>query len=253
MNYFLKNLKFAQGPSARSRRRNQSRFDGGGRKPATTLQSVQSVMQQAGPSNVLNTGRRSFHNTETPLHNNAIVLKLTNNSATDQADLVLTAGRFATASRYSPQVIGDGTANYTNDAATAVSVEVVSEYGVDGTNNAWATIQDYIEKDGLLIVATRLEYLTNAQKMHKLRFKREELFGDHVVDHIFPAVYYNPDQYNDKVVQSDVAYVLDSKTVVKYSLQPSEEVMITLWVGAQLELERTLADAARLQGGNSLM
>ena len=252
-NLFFQNLQIAQRASKVRTGKNRSRFAGFGAPTASTLDGVQSFLTTPAANNVLNVGRRSAHNAETPLHNNAIVLKLLNNSSTDQADLVLTAGRFAAASRYSAQVITDGTNNYTSDAAATTSVTVTCEYGVDGTTNAWATIQDYIEKDGLLIVATRIEYQTNAQKMHKLRFIREELFGDHVIDHIFPQVYYNPNQFNDKIVQSDVAYPLESKTAVKYSLEPDEEVIITFWVGAQLELERQLADAARLRGGNSLM
>lgn len=212
---------------------------------------VQSFHKPIVAGNVLNTGRRSHWNDETPLHNNAVSLTLTNNDANNQADLVLSAGRFG--SSYSSQLIADGTANITNDAGDTVSVTVTCEYGVDGTTSGWADFRSYIINDGVAIGMTRMEFDNKAQRAHKLRFERRELFGDNIVDHIFPQVYYSPHQFDGLTVQSPVAYALDDKTIVKYTLRPGETVVLTMWVDAIFEKERVLSDHIRRKGGNSLM
>ena len=237
-------------------KRKISRMSGGDvphQASLTAQDGVNSYYQQAPRSQgVINTGRRSIHNAEAPLHGNAVTLKIKNNDAANRADLVLSAGRFAADPKLAPQLLSDGTQNYTNNAGDAVSVDVAADFGVDGTDQSWDTILEYIEKDGLAISTLRLEWTKNAQKMHKLRFERRDLFGDHTVDQIAPSVYFNPNQYHEKLIQTDVGFVLDQRTVVKYAIEPGEEVLMTLWVGSILELDRILLEQSRKQGGNSL-
>ncbi|MEL6673534.1 MAG: hypothetical protein AAFR61_15125 [Bacteroidota bacterium] len=247
-NPFLRNLMRSNQVAARRR----SRFDGNDIAPVQNTQAINTVaVPERAAASTINVGRRSSNSVETPLHNNAVVLKLKNNSDTLRADLVLSAGRFS--GDYQAQLITDGQQDYPNDDGQAVNVDVSAEFGVDGTAQSWERILDYIRNDGLAIGTTRIEWLTNSQKMHKLRFKRVELFGDDALDHIFPQTYYDSKQYHDKLVDSHVSYVLDGKTVVKYSLVPGEEVLITFWITGQYESERILQDFVRQQGGSSLM
>ncbi len=232
------------------------RFNG---QPGPGLAAAESVGNAVVPQSLapqtLNVGRRSANNVETPLHANAITLTLTNlgiagTGAAAQADLVLTAGDFD--SEFTGRVITDGTAAYTNDAGQSVNVAVTCEYGVDGSVDSWANARKWIQKDGLAIAMTRIAWTQHAQRAKKLRFQRREFFGDHVVDSIFPEVYYDPKNYDLKVVDTQIGYPLDAKTILKYSLVPAESVVLTFWVAAIHEQERVLSSYLRTRGGNTL-
>ena len=255
---FLPGLKFAtkssKAPSGRNRRSRRSNFAGGYDpnygKVMVPQDGIKNYAVSQGNPNVIETGRRSYFNEETPMHNNAVSLLLKHDSGA-RADLVLFAGDHE--ALYPTQLLQDGTNTYVNDDAANADVIVTAEYGIEGAVAAWDRIQQEAQRKGLYVVATRVDTDNKRQLMHKIRFKRDDLWGDHTIDHIFPYVYYNPSQFNANVIQSGVKFVIDRDTIVKYSLEPGEEVLLTFWVGGIYDDKRILRDHARQNGGNSLM
>lgn len=239
-------------------RGNVRRFAGAEAAPGvlTSTDAVTTAtQQQAANPGTLNVGRRSSMNVETPLHGNAITLKLENLGINGtggdpaRADLVLTSGRFG--ARY-PQQITDGTQTIVNDDGVSVDVNVEAEYGVDGTSDSWAEMLKWIELDGLAVASTRINWTQDAQRQKKIRFQYMDAFGDHTLDHIFPEVYHDPKNYDLKTVQSDIGYPLDAKTVMKLSIVPGETVLLTFWIAAIYEKEQIIREFLRARGGNSL-
>lgn len=215
---------------------------------------VDSYHTNAGAANLINIGRRSHHNVETPLHQNAVSLKIKNNDQANRADLVLAAGFRAEEAGIAAQLIADGkNQDITNDDNQVVNVDVECEFGVHGTNTGWQRFLKYVDRDGLLVTSTRMEWTTKEQKRYKLKFDKDDMFDDNVIDHIFPEVYYNPSNFDQNIVQTDLEYLLTDKSVVKYSVLPATTVIFTFWIGGRLDVERFLQNYMRRNGGNSLL
>lgn len=232
-------------------RRGLRRMDGGA--PATAPEVVdgaQSLATRSGPVNDIETGRRSFHNVETPLHQNVVVLKIKTNTAV-RADLVLSAGSRAGQAAILAQLIKEGTFDYVNDDGDTASVTVSASWGILGTKNAWSRFLDWVTRKGIMISSTRLSYDTKGQQMHPIRFQVDNFFDDYKNDLISPLVYYNPSNYDLLTVQSDIAYQLDDDTVAYYSVDGNTEVIISLWVGGIYNPNRNLTNFMRNNAVNS--
>lgn len=209
---------------------------------------METLVGKVGSTNVINKGRRSLFNEEAALHANAIMLQI-QNTGVNRADLVLSAGRFG--AEY-PQLIADGANAFNNDDGDPSTVTVTAEYGVDGSVNSWANFLNWVEHEGFFISATKLEWTLAAQKIHKLRFTHLDFSGDNRPDYLSPNTYDDPTQFHRNVVFSDVGYILDSKTIVKYSVEPAETVIFTLWYGAMYDKEQVLRDYSRRHQAKTL-
>ncbi len=251
--FFTQNMIALNAKKAGKRsRRRVRRMDGAALTTAPeAVDGIRNLAESAGAAKLIQTGRRSFHNTETPLHQNAVVLKLVNNSAV-RADLVLSAGSRSSETEIAAQLIAEGTADYVNDDSATASVTVAASFGIRGTTNSWDRILRWINEKGLAINATRFSYDTKAQQMHPLRLQRDDLFDDYINDQISPFVYYDASNFDLMTVQSDIAYQLDDDTVLYYSIEPETEVLLTFWIGGAYDKNRHLANYIRNNSVNSL-
>lgn len=252
MNKLFGRLMVSQRGGKSRSRRTVRRYNGPAapQPNAEMIEGIQSYARSAGAAKLINTGRRSQHNVETPLHQNSVSLKITNNGA-NRADLVLSAGFLSDDADLADQIITDGTFDTTNDAAQVANVTVQAEFGIEGTAKAWERFLGYVNRQGLLISTTRFEYSVKSQKQHKFRMKADDMFGDHVIDHISPSVYYNPTNQDLNFIQSDIQYKMTEHDLIKYSVEPGCEVTLTFFIAGRLELTRFLENYMRKTAVNS--
>lgn len=255
MNPFLKQLQRGLGARKVAPRRSQvSRFaPAPTRANGTITAGTNSYSKPVANANVIQTGRRSTFNEQTPLHNNAVSITITNNSATLFADIVLSAGRFNSAAEFSARLLATGAKNTTNLLGETVGVTTTAQFGVRATTSTIEEFHAYINQGAISVGAMRLGLSTKEQRAFMVNFERREMFGDDTLDQIFPEVYYSPNQYDPLVIQSDLGFPLDPQTIMSYKLRPSETVVFNLWVTGVYDPGKIMTDFVRRQGGSSLL
>ncbi|MEL7534694.1 MAG: hypothetical protein AAFN10_25525 [Bacteroidota bacterium] len=236
----------------RVKRKAVRRMDGAASMRAPEIvDGLQNQAVSAGAVNDIETGRRSFHNVETALHQNLVTLHIKTNTAV-RADLVLSAGARDGQANIAAQLISEGTADYVNDENATANVTVSASWGILGTANAWNRFQSWVTRKGMVIGTTRLSYDTKAQAMHNLRFQEDNFFDDYKNDLIAPTAYYNPSNFDLLTVQSDVAYELHDDMVMYYSVEGNTEVLLSFWVKGIYNKNRNLSNFMRTNSVNSL-
>jgi len=217
-----------------------SRFDGLGQLTAAPTDI-----------NVISKGASSIFNPERALHMQTVKLTIKNNDAANPANLVLSAGDHGAA--FASKLIADGTNNTTNDNGDTVSVTVTSDFGIDAVRATIAQFQNLIKNKGVVVANTRLRYNDSNQVGYKLKFQRYDYLGDDKVDQLDPEVYYNPSQYNDKVIDMPLKVVLDRDTIVHYTLLAGETVTFSFAVAAIQDMTAILRDYAKRSAGSTLL
>ncbi|MEM6342547.1 MAG: hypothetical protein AAF927_01660 [Bacteroidota bacterium] len=236
----------------RSRKKKIRRMDGAAIQRAPEIvNGLQGQAVSAGAANEIETGRRSFHNVETALHQNQVMVQIKNTSAV-RADIILSAGARAEVAPYQAKVLAEGAADYVNNDNATAQLEVASSWGIEGTGNTLARFQEWITRKGMVISQTRLSYDTKAQAMYNLGFQEDNFWGDYKQDLIAPNAYYNPSNFDLLTVQSQVAYELHDDMIVYYSIAPNTEVILTFWVKGIYNKNRNLTNFMRNNSENSL-
>ena len=233
---------------ARAAMARQSRY--GGRRSRRS--KFNDPVALGGASNkVIESGLIIPFNTEKHLHRISVKLTINNPDADDYLDAIITAGRHA--SDYSGRVLTDGVSDYTNSAgATASGVSVNCSFGING-NGSLEKFKSMIRDKGVLVTQSRYRYETTAQLGNKIEFRQYEEFGDHAFDFLDPDVDYDPHQFNDKIIDIPVGFVLNRDTTMELRIEPTETIILTFYIGSVLNVDQFLNEQARRNGGNVLV